>query len=537
MKTLDPKQAAFKAEEITYLDRKSILLDRMLLNFFELLRFDGRPPVRRRRKTIDVEAIVRLMQASPERFPGFDARPDVASSWLASDLLEIQNRGKPGRETVVGPRPFHINAFKLANPKAMQDYGASKQAWALLYHADPGILKQLKEFFQYGLDPALDRYDGVTKLDLETLAVLGLVDQVSTDPATSSIPPPRRPLCLAQGRLMAEDLRLLLAYEGVVPRHVLASYVRVVLGLHLGLYMLRLLRLVPNRVERALQRDLTLGCPIECGTTETSLTCPYAFDFVVDLTDEARSAPASLAAASASRYMDAVPAYVRAVIMVNRIKEFATVMAASGKIQEPNTLDDLLKVLAEPPSDIDGYFTAWIGNAISVGQDEGVDPVAQGILRMEGLSALEKYVELVCLQRMKIERGRVVDLVDSLAQKNKPGGFLRQPAGRGAARRFSLHSSLLEALVQIAVLERGSDQQIRARPVLIDEFVDWLRTRYGFVVYAPAHRAVLPEEQEAWKQNQQALRDRLHQIGFFVDLSDAYNSQTLRPRYSVQSHA
>jgi len=65
-----------------------------------------------------------------------------------------------------------------------------------------------------------------------------------------------------------------------------------------------------------------------------------------------------------------------------------------------------------------------------------------------------------------------------------------------------------------------------------------LRARYGFVVYAPARRdeEAPPEEQEAWRRNRQAFRERLHQIGFFVDLSDAYNSQTLRPRYEVSAH-
>ena len=48
MRPLDRKQVQFKAEEITYLDRKSILLDRALLRFFELLSFDGREAVRRR---------------------------------------------------------------------------------------------------------------------------------------------------------------------------------------------------------------------------------------------------------------------------------------------------------------------------------------------------------------------------------------------------------------------------------------------------------------------------------------------------------
>jgi len=153
---------------------------------------------------------------------------------------------------------------------------------------------------------------------------------------------------------------------------------------------------------------------------------------------------------------------------------------------------------------------------------------------LTSLSPLEQYVELVCLQRMKEERKRLVSsLLDSIAQKNKPGGFLKQAAGARSPRWFVLGSNLLETLVQIAVLDREGGK-IVSRNLLIDDFLEWLRTRYGFVIYAPAHRQVLPEEQGIWRMNELALRERLHQIGFFTDLSDAFNSQTLRPRYAVR---
>ncbi len=67
MKPLGIRQRAFKADEITYLDRKFILLDRMLLKLFEMLRYDGRPVARGRRRTITVSALVDLMQKAPER--------------------------------------------------------------------------------------------------------------------------------------------------------------------------------------------------------------------------------------------------------------------------------------------------------------------------------------------------------------------------------------------------------------------------------------------------------------------------------------
>lgn len=197
---LDRRQIGFKADEITYLDRKSILLDRAMLKLFELLRFDGRPPARWRRMRNDVDELVRLMTGSPDRFPGFAGHDELAAAWLKSDLLQVMNRGKGERETVVGPRPVHLNAYKLANPSAVADHGASDQVWALLYHADPALLDRLKRFFGPGVDPALDRYDGVTELDLETLAVLGLVDGIRVSPFTTSRPVPFQPLCLGQGR-------------------------------------------------------------------------------------------------------------------------------------------------------------------------------------------------------------------------------------------------------------------------------------------------------------------------------------------------
>ncbi len=532
---LDRKQRAFKADEITYLDRKSIQLDRMLLNFFELLRFDGHPAVRRRRKSIDVDSLVALVCGAPERFEGFAEQRDVTRAWLVGDLLELINRGKPGREAVVGPRPFHLNAFKLGNPKYMQDYGASMQVWAMLFHADRPLLARLKAFFGHGVDPASDRYDGVTPLDLETLAVLGLVDQVTMDHASSPGRDPIAPLCLGQGRILADDLRRLLAYEGAVPRHVLANYVRITLALHLSLLQLRLFRLVPDWVARAQNGEASPPCEVDASGSLDGQHCPYAFEIVVDLIEDPTGPTAALARASAAEHLDGISAYTRAVILLNRVKDFSEMLAARGQRPPAETVHDLLAIVADPPPTMDGFFGARITDAIALDRDEELDPIAQSILRMgDSMSQLEQYVELVCLARLKDERHRLITLLDSLTEKNRPGGFLRQTSGARSPRWFVLGSRLLETLVQLAVVERASDGAVRARPILIDEFVHWLHERYGFVIYAPNHRQAPPEEQEAWRRNEQALRERLHQIGFFTDLSDAYNSQTLRPRYEVR---
>ena len=295
MKQLSREQRAFKADEISYLDRKFIHLDRMLLNLFELLRFDGRPPVRARRKPVEISSLVGLMNEHPDRFVGFAPRPEVAEAWLESDLLEIMNRGKLGREMVVGPRPFHLNAFKLVNSKAASDYGASTQVWAMLFHADPTLLERLKTFFGQGLDTATDRYDKHTPLDLQTLAILGLVDQVQIGHATTAPSDPLVPICSGQGRLLAEDLRALLAYEQAIPRHVLADYLRTTIGLHLALFVLRLFHLVPSLVSSAQRGASISSCAIDDGVTSDGSACPFRLELTVDLTDDRTSPSAALA--------------------------------------------------------------------------------------------------------------------------------------------------------------------------------------------------------------------------------------------------
>lgn len=532
MKPLGIRLSAFKSEEITYLDRKTILLDRMLLNLFELLRFDGRPVTKKLKKVIDIGTLVSLMGNDPERFPGFRDHPRVAEAWLSSDLLEIMNRGKTGQETVVGPRPFHLNAFKLTNQKAVRDYGAAMQVWAMLFHADRALLTRLKEFFGRGLDHARDKYDLTTPLDLETLAVLGLVDQVEVYPSTTAQPDPIRPLCNRQGRVLADDLRKLLAYEDIVPRHVLAGYVRTIIGLHLSLFMLRLFRIVPDWVARSGRSERCRDCPVDQGENLDGSECPYNFEIVVDMANDPGSPTAGLARASAASHLQELSTYVRSVVLLNRVKDFAASQAALGKREPVRSVDDMLEVLRDPPDNMGGFFEARINDILSSGADEEEDPIVTSVLKLRDLSPFEKYVEMVCVQRFKYERMHVIKLLDSLMQKNKPGGFLRQTAGSRAPRWFVIGNHLLETLVQIAVVHQDSGR-LQSQSLLVDDFMEWIRARYGFVIYAPNHRSVAMEEQEAWRHNERKFRERLRQIGFFTDLSDAYNSQTLRPRYKV----
>ena len=531
MRPFDRRQNSFKMDEITYLDRKTLFMDRMLLSLFERLRFDGRAVVHKGKRSFDPAGLAARMAKDPVRFPGFAEREGLAEAWLRSDLLDLMNRGKGARETLVGPRPFHLNAYKATNAKSVNDWGAAAQVWSMLYHADRPLLAELREFFGRGLDFASDRYDGHTELDIETLAILGIVDGIQVMAAPAPAPEPLEPLCLAEGRLLAEDLRALLAYRDVVPRLTLAGYARTIFGLHLALYQVRLFRLLPSWVAAAERGGPGSPCSNE-GESGPALACPFAMSITLDATEQVTSKAGELARRSAEAQVASIPDYVRAVLLLNRVRDFAATQARLGNLAPPKKVADLLAILRTPPPDMEGWFQARIGDALA-GQeaDEAEDPIVTDLLRMPG-SSINKYVELICLQRMRQEHSQLVRLVDSLGQKNREGGFIRQNPGVKAPRWFTLDSHLLETLIQIALVDRTGPAP-QTRPMLLQDFLVWLRDRYGFEIYAPSFRDTPPEEHEGWQQNQSAFRERLHQIGFFADLSDAFNSQTIRPRYHL----
>jgi hypothetical protein len=50
--------------------------------------------------------------------------------------------------------------------------------------------------------------------------------------------------------LLAEDIQRLLFYQRFIPRSVMVEYLKVLIAFHLGLYHLRLLKLLPALVRR-----------------------------------------------------------------------------------------------------------------------------------------------------------------------------------------------------------------------------------------------------------------------------------------------
>ena len=108
--------------------------------------------------------------------------------------------------------------------------------------------------------------------------------------------------------------------------------------------------------------------------------------------------------------------------------------------------------------------------------------------------------------------------------------------GKGRARRkYFVGNELLEVLIQLAVLEqRAADNKWQTRPIPIRKFVDWLKGRYGILIDTLGDGVEETEvNNRALAANYDALKTRLRQLGFFTDLADASNSQTIEPRFRI----
>jgi hypothetical protein len=197
--------------------------------------------------------------------------------------------------------------------------------------------------------------------------------------------------------------------------------------------------------------------------------------------------------------------------------------------------------LHEPNEGLDQYFRIRRGDLRreNEGDEQSLTAEEEAILQA-GLSPFDTFIEVITHVRQKHHLKYLTEMMDKLLQKNSDFGALIQGKSVNNLRRWHLGGRLLEVFVQLAVLrweEAGSGKRFSMEPILIEGFLRWLEARYGFVVGIPSlgdgRRPISLDEHRAYRENLRALKDRLREIGFYDDLSDAYIAQTIRPRYRL----
>ncbi|GMV19524.1 MAG: hypothetical protein AMXMBFR56_77480 [Polyangiaceae bacterium] len=548
--SLSKRDREFRLPKISYLDFKQLEMDRVLTAFFARLAHNGFPSRLRRKVELSVESFVEEFLEHPEWFTGFKDHREVLERWVETHLLDVVNRGK-ANQAVAAPRPLHGFTYRFRNPRHSRDYGAAQHLYEMLYGARNGAgqkaIEHLNHFFFQGHDKVTGKADGGAVLDVETQALLRLLDQVEDAPDTKSGRESFTPLCVGAADLLAEDIQRLLFYQRLIPRSVMVDYLKVLVGFHLGLYHLRLLKLLPTLVRKKGSDPTcaTGACPMNAKSPDNPFgDCPYRVGLLVDVAGQPGTPMATLAERSADTHYRRIPTFVRAYFATKKLDEFATDLVRRGKLSKPATGDfsvgEVLQLLDAPlKAEREKFFGQRISSLVeetSGAKDAELDPELKAVTEM-GLSEFDAYIEMIVALRGRFHRQYIVECLDSLLLKNRSGAALAQGRTKNAPRRFVLDSRLLEVLLQIAVLKPGGAEGFHTGELRVDELLVFLRERYGIYIdqlpRGDGFATTSIEDRRALRDNVRAFTGRLREVGFYRDLSDAYVTQTITPRYRI----
>lgn len=548
--SLSKRDREFRLPKISYLDFKHLEMDRVLTAFFARLAHNGFPSRLRRKVELSVESFVEEFLEHPEWFTGFKDHREVLERWVETHLLDVVNRGK-SNQAVAAPRPLHGFTYRFRNPKHSRDYGAAQHLYEMLYGARNGAgqkaIEHLNHFFFQSHDKVTGKADAGAVLDVETQALLRLLDQVEDAPDTKSGRETFAPLCVGAADLLAEDIQRLLFYQRFTPRSVMVDYLKVLIAFHLGLYHLRLLKLLPALVRKKGSDPTcaTGACPMNAKSPDNPFgDCPYRVGLLIDVSGQPGTPMAALAERSADTHYRRIPTFVRAYFATKKLDEFATDLVRRGKLSKPPSGDfsvgEVLQLLDAPlKAEREKFFGQRISSLVedtSGAKDAELDPELKAVTEM-GLSEFDAYIEMIVALRGRFHRQYIVECLDSLLLKNRSGAALAQGRTKNAPRRFVLDSRLLEVLLQIAVLKPGGAEGFHTGELRVDELLVFLRERYGLYIdqlpRGDGFATTSIEDRRALRDNVRAFTGRLREIGFYRDLSDAYVTQSITPRYRI----
>jgi hypothetical protein len=265
---------------------------------------------------------------------------------------------------------------------------------------------------------------------------------------------------------------------------------------------------------------------------------------VIDVAGQPGTPMAALAERSADTHYRRIPTFLRSYFATKKLDEFATDLVRRGKLTKPPSGDfsvgEVLQLLDAPlKAEREKFFGQRVSSLVeetSGAKDAELDPEVKAVTEM-GLSEFDAYIEMIVALRGPFHRKYLTQCIDSLLLKNRPGAFIAQGRTKDAPRRFVLDSRLLEVLLQLAVLKPGGAAGFHTGELRVDELLVFLRERYGiFIDQLPrgdGFATTSIEDRRALRDNVRSFTGRLREVGFYRDLSDAYVTQTITPRYRI----
>lgn len=534
---LTKNHKAFRWVAAMPIDANNVLLEQAFARFLVLVRTKGRPITSTKKDTLYAENLVEIVDDDKTHFQGLDGdgqRRRLLEHWIASDFVTTikSGMGHTGKERIANLKPIHMSTIKLLDPRIRsQDRDLSQFLYNVFRESDliigenslllPYLTKGTTQFGEHDLK--LNESEAGS-LDVETLFLLRLLEHFKTDlPDNKRKVSPHIFLCPAQRQLLLNDTARLLVYRDIIPRRELVQYLISLFSFHAALYCMKSFSVILKLVETKKYR-CTKCKSIKPDTLHALADCEHHADIFVDLTNGQNKTCDALAKQKVAKHYGIMFRYFRAQYILKKLDEFAqTFPGYHGTVEEA--------IAFATHKDLDGYFRTKLTEITKVDAGADQDPEIQAVLDLK-LGPLDTYAEILLQKTFKTRSRNHKSLMASLCGLNREDGFLH--GGRGKKRKYVLGNQLLELLVQLAVVgyRRG---QFVTEPITVADFVTWLRTRYGILIDSTGEKNDSPEIARALEVNYTFLKDRLRQLGFFTDLSDASVSQVIKPRYPINT--
>lgn len=510
---------AFMNKDIFYVDVKQVKLDRVLTNLYIKIYSDGSPVTLAFRKEYTIDRIKENIAALEDKgaIVGAKEHPEGIEDWLRSSLLELVNRGNVVKEHVSTLKPLHLLSFRVQNKKFCRDYRASDQLYLML-RTNKEVMQGLVKYLSKGWDMQAKNIIKEEELDVDTAGILyiakDLRESKDVNKDVVSIP---KPFLEKQTELFNDDLRRLLIYKDQLPRSVFIDYLRILCGLHLSLYIMKLIYLLPKMVE--------------AGTKDIE----DDWSMIVDLTDNLDSPVAPYACKDVERMENGFGGYIRATYMIDLVqkrKSFPTRYTVEEAI-------DFLKNNNDKDSEFYQRELININNNLPAKDEKGFDQ--EDLQEMLQYFPKDDFFDMLIHVLEKSNLGSyqyryLREFIDSVVMKNSSSMLMADSRSRRHPRRGAIGSKLLETFVQLLVLQEKPNGGFESRSLSIDELADAIRQRYGLIINGanePRFANADIETNAAFSINMEALKNKLRQIGFYTDMSDACILQKIRPRYKI----
>ena len=505
----------FRNSQIFFFFSKRIALERVLTKLFMLIYSNGVDLSLKVKKEHDVKSLIEYIEILEKSgvVSGAISNQDAVEDWLRSNLLEMVFRGNVVKEKVCSLKPMHLLSFRVLNLKYCRDYNTAEQLFLMLKSC-PEVLSGLKQYLSKGWDVGSNSVVRFTDLDVDTTGILYLVKELKESKSLNTRETPA-PLLKKQSDLFNDDVRRLLVYQEKLPRTVFIEYFKILCGFHLALYTMKLVYLLPRMVD------------------EGRIDVEDDWSMIVDATDNLNSKISKYARLDFERNENNYRRYIRATYAIDVIQGMPT---KDGK--KASVAECLMKMKNGVNDEYFGYRLQEILNGLPESSEKEFDKgdYQDQFKYFGNSSSFDKFVYLLESSNLGQSQFRFLrEFLDAATMKNSPSKLLADGRSRKYPRRGALGSKLLETLVQILVLEPVDGGKYQSKSLSIDELARLIRSRYGLIINGIGDSRFKNADVEtcsAFKENMEAFKNKLRQIGFYTDLSDACLLQKIRPRYN-----